>query len=140
MLEEGKAEEPILPEDKPRTFETMALWKRVIIVLAGPAMNLVFPIALYTSVYLEDKEFLPPTIGAVFPVKPADGRLFAGDVILALDGEAVESFPDVQKTFAKKAGAPMRVTVDRDGKTVDVAVTPSDETEVVEPRELELFE
>lgn len=140
MLEEGKAESPILPEDKPRTFEAQALWKRVVIVLAGPAMNLVFPIALYTSVYLEDKEFLPPTVGAVFPGKPADGRLFAGDTILAIEGEAVASFPDVQKAFAKKAGQSMRVTVDRDGKSVDVTVTPSDETEVIEPSELELYE
>src|SRR4029078_12204191 len=28
MLEDGKTKEPILPEDKPRTFEAMALWKR----------------------------------------------------------------------------------------------------------------
>src|SRR5205814_513023 len=53
MLEEGKAEQPILPEEKHRTFEAQPLWKRVVIVLAGPAMNLVFPVALYTSVYLE---------------------------------------------------------------------------------------
>jgi membrane-associated protease RseP (regulator of RpoE activity) len=56
-------------------------------VLAGPAMNLIFPIALYTSVYLEDEEFLPPTMGAVFPGKPAEGKLFAGDVITAIEGE-----------------------------------------------------
>jgi regulator of sigma E protease len=140
MLEEGKAEQPILPEEKYRTFEAQPLWKRVVIVLAGPAMNLVFPIALYTSVYLEDKEFLPPTVGAVFPGKPADGKLFAGDVITAIEGEPVQSFPEVQKAFAKKAGVPMRVTIDRDGKSVDVSMTPSDEIEVVEPSELELYE
>lgn len=140
MLEEGKAEQPILPEEKHRTFEAQPLWKRVVIVLAGPAMNLIFPIALYTSVYLDDKEFLPPTIGAVFPGKPADGKLFPGDVITAIDGDAVQSFPEVQKAFAKKTGVPMRVTVDREGKSVDVTVTPSDEIEVVEPSELELFE
>ncbi|HVH46830.1 MAG TPA: PDZ domain-containing protein, partial [Labilithrix sp.] len=98
------------------------------------------PVALYTSVYLEDKEFLPPTVGAVFPGKPADGKLFPGDVITAIDGEGVQSFPEVQKAFAKKAGTAMRVTVDRDGKTVDVDVTPNDEVEVAEPSELELYE
>jgi regulator of sigma E protease len=140
MLEEGKAEQPILPEERHRTFESQALWKRVVIVLAGPAMNLVFPIALYTSVYLEDKEFLPPTVGAVFPGKPAEGKLYPGDTILAIDGRSVKSFPDVQKAFAKSAGKPLRVEVDREGKTVDVTLTPKDETEVVEPSELELFE
>ncbi|MBS2017265.1 MAG: RIP metalloprotease RseP [Deltaproteobacteria bacterium] len=140
MLEEGKATEPILPEERHRTFESQALWKRVVIVLAGPAMNLVFPMALYTSVYLEDREFLPPTVGVVFPGKPADGKLFPGDTITSVDGEAVSSFPEVQKAFAKKAGAPMRVQVDRDGKPVEVTITPSDEVEVVEPSELELYE
>ena len=63
MLEESKRNEPILPEDRGRTFESQALWKRVVIVLAGPAMNVLFPIALYTSVFLEDDA-----------VPPADGR------------------------------------------------------------------
>lgn len=140
MLEEGKAREAILPEERHRTFESQNLWKRVVIVLAGPAMNLVFPMALYTSVYLEDREFLPPTVGAVFPGKPADGKLFPGDLITAIDGEAVTSFPEVQKAFAKKAGLPMKVDVERDGKPVTVSVIPADETEVIEPSELELYE
>lgn len=140
MLEEGKAEQPILPEERHRTFEAQPLWKRVVIVLAGPAMNLVFPVALYTSVYLEDKEFLPPTVGAVFPGKAADGKLFPGDTITAIGGEPVQSFPEVQKAFAKHAGQPMHVAIDRDGKAIDVEITPNDEIEVVEPSELDLFE
>lgn len=140
MLEEGKAREAILPEERHRTFESQALWRRVVIVLAGPAMNLVFPMALYTSVYLEDREFLPPTVGTVQPGKPADGKLFPGDTILSVGGEAVSSFPEVQRAFATRAGVPMRLEVDRDGKTVDVTVTAADEVEVVEPRELELYE
>jgi regulator of sigma E protease len=140
MLEEGKAEQPILPEEKHRTFEAQPVWKRVVIVLAGPVMNLVFPIALYTSVYLEDKEFLPPTVGAVFPGKPADGKLFAGDTIVAVDGEPVQSFPEIQKALAKRAGSAVRVGIEREGKNVDVTVTPADEIEVIEPSELELFE
>ena len=48
MLEESREAEPILPEDRERTFESQALWKRIVIVLAGPAMNVLFPIVLYT--------------------------------------------------------------------------------------------
>jgi regulator of sigma E protease len=140
MLEESKAREAILPEERHRTFEVQALWKRGVIVLAGPAMNLVFPMALYTSVYLDDREFLPPTVGVVFPGKPADGKLFPGDTVTAVDGEAVTSFPEVQKAFARRAGTPLRVTVERDGKPVEVTITPAEETEVIEPSELELFE
>ena len=47
-------------EDKPskadagRAFSDQALWKRIIIVLAGPTMNLVFPLLLYFVVFLGD--------------------------------------------------------------------------------------
>src|SRR5258708_34613127 len=71
MLEESKRSEPILPEERGRTFESQALWKRIVIVLAGPAINLLFPVALYTSVYLDDRELYPPPVGALLPGKPA---------------------------------------------------------------------
>ncbi len=137
MLEESKQSEPILPEDRHRTFEAQALWKRVVIVLAGPAMNLLFPIALYTSVFLEDEQFLPPTVGQVLPGKPADGKLYPGDRIARVDGEEVTSFPEIQQVIAQRAGKPVTLGVERDGKTLDVTVTPTDESET---RELDIVE
>src|SRR5262249_25581853 len=116
------------------------LWKRIVIVLAGPAMNVLFPIVLYTSVYLEDRQLLPPTIGATVPGKPADGKLLPGDQIASLDGKPVASFLEVQRMIGARAGAPLRRPVRRDGRTLDVVVTPADETELVEPVELELVE
>ncbi|MDP9036632.1 MAG: RIP metalloprotease RseP [Myxococcota bacterium] len=137
MLEESKRTAPILPEERGRTFEAQALWKRLVIVLAGPAMNLLFPIALYTSVFLEDTEFLPPTVGVVDPGKPAGGKLESGDRIVSVDGYAVTSFPEVQHVIARSVGRPVRLGVRRDGKTLDVTVTPSDE---VQRRELDVLE
>ncbi|HLK36802.1 MAG TPA: RIP metalloprotease RseP [Polyangiaceae bacterium] len=137
MLEESKRAEPILPEERGRTFEAQALWKRVFIVLAGPAMNLLFPIALYTSVFLEDEKFLPPTIGVVIPGKPADGKLEPGDRIVRVDGDDVTTFPEVQRLIARRTGRPVTLGLVRDGKTIDVSVTPADEAEV---RELDIVE
>jgi regulator of sigma E protease len=137
MLEESKGTAPIPPEDRPRTFEAQALWKRVAIVLAGPAMNVVFPIALYSSVFFGDRELSPPTVGVVLPGKPADGKLSPGDRILAVDGTDVQSFSDVQRYVAKHANKPVRFSVDRDGKKLDVTVVAADE---VEMRELDTLE
>ncbi|HEY4015317.1 MAG TPA: site-2 protease family protein [Polyangiaceae bacterium] len=137
MLEESKRAEPILPEERGRTFESQALWKRVVIVLAGPAMNLLFPIALYTSVFLEDAQFLPPVVGVVEAGKPADGKLEPGDRITRVDGDAVTTFPEVQHVVSRRAGKPVTLGVVRDGKDVDVTLTPADETEV---RELDIVE
>jgi regulator of sigma E protease len=137
MLEESKRSEPILPEERGRTFESQALWKRVVIVLAGPAMNVLFPVALYTSVFLEDEKLLPPTIGQIVPGKPGDGKLEAGDRILRVDGTDVTSFPEVQQVIERRAGKAVELAVERDGKPVDVTVVPANEAEV---RELDIVE
>ncbi|HEY1957646.1 MAG TPA: RIP metalloprotease RseP [Polyangiaceae bacterium] len=132
MLEESKGTAPIPPEDRVRTFESQALWKRVAIVLAGPAMNVVFPIALYSSVFWGDRELSPPTVGVVLPGNPAEGKLAPGDRILAVDGSDVRSFNDVQRVVAKRANRPVRFSIDRDGKNLDVTVVPADEIQVRE--------
>ncbi len=140
MLEEDKEQEPILPEDRGRTFESQALWKRILIILAGPTMNVLFPMVLYTSVYLEDRFFLPPTVGAVQPGKPADGKLLPGDVILEADGTKLSTFPEVQRIVSEHAGTKLTLQVRREGKVITVEVTPADEVEIAPPRELELTE
>jgi regulator of sigma E protease len=140
MLEESRGTDKILPEERKRTFESQTLWKRVVIVLAGPAMNVLFPIALYTSVFLEDREFKPPTVGVVTPGKPADGKLMSGDRFLAIDGSAITSFPEAQRMIAKRADKPTHFTVLRDGRTLELTLTPANETIYVEPRELDVVE
>ncbi|HSQ64791.1 MAG TPA: RIP metalloprotease RseP [Polyangiaceae bacterium] len=132
MLEQSKGTGPIPPEDRPRTFEAQALWKRIAIVLAGPAMNVLFPVVLYTSVFMGDRELLPPTVGVVLPGHPADGKLLPGDRILAVDDRDVSSFVDIQRYVAKRAGKPVRFSVMRDGKKADVTVVPNDDVEVQE--------
>jgi len=131
MLEEAKAG-PIPPEDRPRTFEAQSLWKRIAIVLAGPAMNVVFPIALYTSVFYGERELSPPTVGVVLPGMPADGKLAPGDRIVSVDGKNVDNFNDVQRYVAKRAGKPVRFTIDRDGHVLDVTVNAADDLEARE--------
>jgi regulator of sigma E protease len=137
MLEESRRNEPILPEDRFRTFESQSLWKRVVIVLAGPAMNVLFPIALYTSVFLEEKQFLPPMVGVVEPGGAAEGKLEPGDHIVAVDGDAVTSYPEVRRVISRNANKPVKLGVERDGRTLDVTVTPAD---VAEVRELDIVE
>ncbi len=141
MLEESKDGGTILPEDRPRTFEAQSLWKRIVIVLAGPSMNVLFPLALYASVFLEvDRAPPPPTVGVVVPGRPADGRLMSGDIIAAVEGHAVSSFPEVQRIVAGRAGKPTRFDLVRDARPLAVTVTPAEEAVTFEPRELGLTE
>ena len=47
-----------------------------------------------------------------------------GDVITAIDGEAISRFEDVQRLVRLNTGTPMAILVNRDGKDVTLNVTP----------------
>src|SRR3954463_7041163 len=140
MLEASKAD-VVLPEDRKRTFESLPVFKRLVIVLAGPVMNLLFPVLLYFAVFRGDGPFLPPTIGIVLPNHPADGKLLPGDRIMSIDGQEVGTFDEVKRIISSSPAKTLKLKVFRDNRHVDVEVT-TEETvehrEDVKTRELDL--
>jgi regulator of sigma E protease len=130
MLEASKTD-VVLPEDRKRTFESLSVFKRLVVVLAGPVMNLVFPVLLYFAVFVGAGPFLPPTIGAVWPNHAADGKLHPGDRIMSIDGEELGTFDEVQRVISKNPAKTLHIKVFRDNRQVDVEVTTE---EVVERR------
>ncbi|HJL14017.1 MAG TPA: RIP metalloprotease RseP [Sandaracinaceae bacterium LLY-WYZ-13_1] len=114
----------IRAEDADRAFSRQALWKRVVIVFAGPAMNLVFPIALFFVVFLGDAQMTPAVIGTVFPDRPADGVLEPGDRVVRADGEDVASFYELARIIHAHPEEPVELVVERDGERRTVTVTP----------------
>ncbi len=114
----------IAPEDVPRSFHRQALWKRFVIVLAGPLMSLLFPVALYFTVFIGQTDLTPPVIGTVVAGFPAEGRLLPGDRVLAIDGVSLGSFQEVRDQVAAAPGRELRFDVERDGQPMTVRVTP----------------
>ena len=123
MLEESK-NDLVMPEDSGRTFESLPAYKRVIVVLAGPMMNLLFPLLLYVAVFITDGPFQPPTVGVVLPEHPADGLLIPGDRIMEIDGESIGTFSDVKRIVEKSPGESLEFKVFRNNQHehVDVLV------------------
>jgi len=121
MLESSKSD-TVLPEDRHRTFESLSAYKRVLIVLAGPLMNILFPVLLYFSVFVGDGPFLPPTVGVVLPGHPAEGKLFPGDRIMAVNGEEIGTFDELKRIVAKNPAKPIVFKVFRDYKHVEVEI------------------
>lgn len=121
MLEETKSD-LVLPEDRRRTFESLPVYKRVLVVLAGPLMNLIFPVLLYFSVYVTDGPFAPPTVGVVLPEHPSAGILRPGDRIMAVGGKEVGTFDEVRRIVEKSPGETLRFKVFRGGRHLEVEV------------------
>lgn len=111
------------PEDKGRAFPDKPLWKRFIIVFAGPAMNLLFPLVLLFVVFLSYPESLAPTVGRVVPGMPAEkAGLLPGDRIRAIDGERVVSFDDLQRIVSASIGRELTFEVQRAGERAPVTL------------------
>lgn len=134
MLEENR-QEAILPEDKTRTFEAQSLYKRIIIVLAGPAMNMLFPVLIYFAVFAGNTKSLPATVGVVLPGHPAEGKLVEGDRILEIDGDRVTTFAEVHRIVRSSPGKELKLKVFRNNAHVDVAIVP-EEKEIKKPLDL----
>src|SRR5688572_13601086 len=103
MLGENPHDE-VQGADESSAFHTQALWKRVVIVFAGPMMNLMFPVALYFVVFLGTTTLSPPIVGDVFPGQPAEGKLKPGDKVVAIDGQSIETFYELTRVVAPEAG------------------------------------
>jgi regulator of sigma E protease len=93
MLDEREG--PVPPVDAARAFNRQGVWRRVLIVVAGPAFNFLFAIAVYAGLFMHGLPEARPVIGA-----PAAGSmaaaagLRAGDRVRAVDGQALETWQD----------------------------------------------
>lgn len=120
-----------------RSFSQQALWKRTLIVIAGPAMNLLLPLGLFFVVFIGDTQSVPAVIGTVFPDQPADGVLQPGDRVLRVDGEEVATFYELARRIQQRPGEELELVIVRDGERRNVSLTPF---LARTPRPLELVE
>ncbi|WAB85306.1 site-2 protease family protein [Microcella daejeonensis] len=133
----------IVEGEEQRAFYRLPVLKRVIIMLGGPFMNLVIAVVLYGVLLMGfGIPQLSTTIGSVnecvLPASSerqecapgdaaspgAEAGLLPGDRIVAIDGEAVESWDDVTGAVRPAAGEPLAVEIEREGAPLTVTVTP----------------
>lgn len=114
----------VRPEELKSSFSGQSLFRKFVIVVGGPAMNLVFPIVLYFLVYLGDSKLSPATIGVVYPGRPAAGKLLPGDQVESVDGDPVATFYELTRRIEESAGKPLKLSVVRHGEKRDEVLTP----------------
>ncbi|MDQ1542697.1 MAG: hypothetical protein QOK08_335, partial [Actinomycetota bacterium] len=133
----------ILPGNEDRVFYKLAIWKRIIIMLGGPFMNLVIAFVLYaiilcgfgtatatTTLTEVDQCVLPATststsCPANYVESPAAKAGFkVGDKIVSVDGTKISSWDQATNIIEKSAGTTIPVVVLRDGKDVTLSTTP----------------
>jgi len=135
--------ETITPGDEDRVFYKLAFWKRMIIMLGGPAMNLVLAFVFWgivlclfgapvatTTVGSVSQCVLPSTSTAKSCPSGADlspaasGGLKPGDRVISIDGVAITSWDAETKLIRASADTTLTFVVERGGSTVTLTITP----------------
>ena len=116
----------LTPEEKAVSFKYKTPGQRAAIVFAGPAVNIMFAIAIFWLLFtVSGRPVTEPVIGAVFENSAASEAGFqAGDRVIKIDGARVERFEDIQRIVALANGAAMSFVVDRAGAETTLTATP----------------
>lgn len=110
--------------DEPRAFNNKKPWQKIIILAAGSFMNVLCAI-LIMSIVVGVLGFTTTTIDTVSEGSPAEtAGIVAGDEITAIDGQPIEAWTDVSAAIASAEGGQIIMTVQRDGRILEAAVTP----------------
>ena len=124
--------EEVKEEDRHRSLSAQPIWKRALIVSAGPFFNFFLAAVLFSSVNLLVGIPSPPSskIGEVTADFPAErAGLRKGDVILAINGEEVTKWDELSKIIRSSKGKDLLLKVKREGEILEIKVTPRPSTQ-----------
>jgi regulator of sigma E protease len=111
----------------PAEFLSKPKWQRFLILLAGPAMNILIAIGVMAAISMHGTEepIIKPVIGEVVAGKPAaNAGLKVRDVITAVNGEPINDFEDLRLVITMHANSPLRVDYIRNGVLRTTTLTP----------------
>jgi len=114
-------------DQRARTFMFQPVLKRIAIVVAGPAANFVLAVIIFACVFaLYGKQTMSARVDTVQAGSAAATAGFQpGDLVVAIDGHAVDSFGDMQRIVSTSAGETLNVTVEHDGVQRVLKATPA---------------
>ncbi|ANG85364.1 M50 family metallopeptidase [Microbacterium aurantiacum] len=146
MVQDARAanDETLDGDGDPRVFYRLPVWKRVVIMLGGPVMNLLFAVFLFallfsgigvqtaTTTVASISECVIPageertTCAASDPAAPAAAAgIEPGDVVVEVAGQPVETFAEMTSLIRSSPGEPLTLVVERDGEQRSVRLTPA---------------
>nr|WP_243751943.1 site-2 protease family protein [Leucobacter weissii] len=128
-----------------RAFYRLPPWKKIVIMLGGPFMNLVLAFVFFgivlmgfgvpqygTSIAAVSECLIPAssdaeTCGATDPPAPgAAAGLQPGDRIVAIGGQEITEWKQIRDTISAAPGVPLDLLVERDGAQLMLTVTPAE--------------
>lgn len=123
---EGVDDSKLTPREREMAFHKKSVGRRAATVFAGPAANFLLAIVIFTMIFSTfGRGVADPVVSEVMRDSVAEQvGIKPGDKFVSLDGEPVEQFSDVQRYINVRAGTPVEIVMERDGKLLTFEVTP----------------
>ena len=122
----GVNAEGLSEEERRVSFFTQPVWKRVLIVAAGPVANFILAVVIFAGVaFFVGHGALAPRVESLRPGEVAEEAGFKpGDVVRSIDGKAVASWGELQRIVQSSAEKKLTFVIERDGAQVILNATP----------------
>ena len=136
-------DETIAEGAEERVFYKLPMWKRIVVMLGGPVMNLILAVIIFTvlasGIGLQQgtttvagvNECVLPAGTSQTECEPGDpatpaaeAGVLPGDVLVSVDGTPVSTFAEATEIVQAAPGQALEMVVLRDGENVDLTITP----------------
>ena len=136
-------DETIAEGAEERVFYRLPVWKRIIVMLGGPAMNLILAVVIFTvlasGIGLQQgtttiagvNECVLPAGTTQTECEPddpltpaAEAGVEPGDVLVSIDGTPLSTFADATEIVQASPGTTLDMVVNRNGERVALEITP----------------
>ena len=102
MLDEREGKVP--PEELHRSFNRQAVWRRMAIVVAGPAANLLLAVVVYWGLFWHGTDEPKPILGVPVAASAASmAGIEDGERVLKVGGEFVQTWQEMRWVLLRKA-------------------------------------
>jgi regulator of sigma E protease len=129
-LEGGESDGEKVPDSE--LYELRPRWQKFLVMVGGPVMNIILALAIpFGAAMIQGIPSMPaPVVGFVSAGGAAEkAGIKAGDRLVAFDGVENPTWQTVRNDSLVSPEKPIPVTVEREGRRVDVTVVP---TKVIE--------
>jgi len=129
MLGEGTEADPIDPKEAHRAFDNQPIWKRTLIVAAGPGINFLFAIFLFMVLGMQSEQRPTPIFGNVTEQSAlAQSGVKAGDTLLSVDGKSARFLSEHELYIFNQVlkREPIELEIDSAGSVSTVIIATKD--------------
>jgi regulator of sigma E protease len=113
-------------DEKKVSFVHKPVGSRAAVVAAGPIANFILAIAIFAGIFMTvGKQTTSARVDTIAPNSAAQAAGFQpGDLVLAINGEKIDSFSDMQRIVSVNAGETLNVAVERGGVRLTLKAVP----------------